>query len=197
MHKPEQPTLTSGLVILSIIQRVERIEEKIAGLRADKTDIMREAKSNGFDTKTIARLIKERKMSEQERIEAEALLELYKAAIGMLDGTPLGAAAIARLQKKPPTEDVGENGGLANDTPPHEEKSITAEDIEQARNEGHAAAISGKPVISNPYPAHDKRRAAYDEGWCQAAGSDGMDIPDAWRPSKKERKKSGNEDHEG
>lgn len=197
MYKPNQPTLTSGQIILSIIQRVERIEEEIAGLRADKTDIMREAKSNGFDTKTIARLIKERKMSEQERIEAEALLELYKAAIGMLDGTPLGAAAIARLQKKPDTKADAGNGDPSGDDLPTEEKPITAEDIEQARNEGHAAAISGKPVISNPFPANDKRRAAYDEGWCQAAGSDGMDIPDAWRPSKKERKKSGNEDHEG
>lgn len=195
MHKPEQPTLTSGQIILSVIQRVERIEEEISSLRADKADIMREAKNNGFDTKTIARLIKDRKLSEQERIEAEALLELYKAAIGMLDGTPLGAAAIARLQKKPDTEADAGNGDPSGDDLPTEEKPITAEDIEQARNEGHAAAISGKPVISNPFPANDKRRAAYDEGWCQAAGSDGMDIPDAWRPSKKEKKKSGDEDH--
>lgn len=194
MHKPEQPTLTSGQIILSVIQRVERIEEEISSLRADKADIMREAKNNGFDTKTIARLIKDRKLSEQERIEAEALLELYKAAIGMLDGTPLGAAAIARLQKKPDTEADAGNGDPSGDDLPTEEKPITAEDIEQARNEGHAAAISGKPVISNPFPANDKRRAAYDEGWCQAAGSDGMDIPDAWRPSKKEKKKSGDED---
>lgn len=195
MHKPEQPTLTSGQIILSVIQRVERIEEEISSLRADKADIMREAKNNGFDTKTIARLIKDRKLSEQERIEAEALLELYKAAIGMLDGTPLGAAAIARLQKKPDTEADAGNGDPSGDDLPTEEKPITAEDIEQARNEGHAAAISGKPVTSNPFPANDKRRAAYDEGWCQAAGSDGMDIPDAWRPSKKEKKKSGDEDH--
>jgi hypothetical protein len=36
-------------------------------------------------------------------------------------------------------------------------------------------------VFKNPYVAGDPRRAYWDEGWCEEVGSDGMDVPDAWR----------------
>ena len=49
---------------------------------------------------------------------------------------------------------------------------------------GAEAAADGRPVTANPFPARDPRRAAWDEGWCKADGSDGMDIPEAWRRSR-------------
>jgi hypothetical protein len=39
-------------------------------------------------------------------------------------------------------------------------------------------------VTANPHPAGSRLRGAWDEGWCAAAGSDGMDIPPAFRRSK-------------
>ncbi|WP_039853188.1 hypothetical protein [Magnetospirillum fulvum] len=53
---------------------------------------------------------------------------------------------------------------------------------------GRQAAETGKPVSANPFPAGDPRRAAWDEEWCRAAGSDGMEIPEAFRRKKKPQK---------
>ena len=69
----------------SYIERVERLEEERAGLASDIRDILAEAKSNGFDTKTMRQVIKLRKMKSNERMEAEYMLDLYKRALG-LDG---------------------------------------------------------------------------------------------------------------
>lgn len=71
------------------IERIERLEEEKKGLAEDISDVLNEAKSNGFDTKTIKRIIKLRKMSTHERQEAEALLDTYMNALGM---TPIEAA---------------------------------------------------------------------------------------------------------
>lgn len=80
----------------SIIERVERLEEEKAATAADIKQVYAEAKGNGFDTKTIRQLVRIRKQDSAERQEAEALLELYKNALGMLGDTPLGEAAMGR-----------------------------------------------------------------------------------------------------
>lgn len=176
----------------SIISRVQHVEEEQDALRQDKNEIYSEARNAGFDCKTIRAIIRELKMSEWERNEQAALLDLYKAALGMLDGTPLGRAAVDKLNKKPPPDDEGGADADADDatadegddaTP--ENKKATQEEIDTARAEGRDASAKGQPVTSNPYPALDPRRSSWDEGWCSAAGTDGMEIPDAWRRSKK------------
>jgi uncharacterized protein (UPF0335 family) len=73
----------AGKRLKSFIERIERLEEEKAGLAADIKDIYAEAKSTGFDVKTIRKLIRLRKMEEQKRNEEDMLLETYKAAIGM------------------------------------------------------------------------------------------------------------------
>jgi len=69
--------------LLSLIQRIERMEEDRANIGADIREIYREAKGLGFDPKIIRTLVKLRKMEESDRQEEEALIESYKAAIGM------------------------------------------------------------------------------------------------------------------
>jgi uncharacterized protein (UPF0335 family) len=39
---------------------------------------------------------------------------------------------------------------------------------------GRAAAVAGAPIIANPFPFNDKRRASWDIGWRAGAGNDGM-----------------------
>lgn len=70
----------------SYIERIERLEEDKAGLSADVRDVYSEAKSNGFDTKTMRQVLKLRKMKTNERTEAEYMLDLYKRALGMESG---------------------------------------------------------------------------------------------------------------
>lgn len=73
----------SGQRLKAFIERVERLEEEKAALAEDIKDIMAEAKGTGFDTKTMRKIIRLRKMDRQKREEEEELLELYKSAIGL------------------------------------------------------------------------------------------------------------------
>jgi uncharacterized protein (UPF0335 family) len=176
--------------LLRFIERLERLDEEIAGLKDDRKDVVQEAKSAGFDARTIGEILKLRKLSQDERDEREALLDIYKAALGMLSDTPLGAAAIRRLSPKPPKpaddDDAGQPPAAAGDDI---EEALPPLDpgptVEQAHAMGAAAAAEGKPVTANPFPAGDRRRAAWDESWCSASGSDGMDLPEAWRRTPK------------
>lgn len=79
----------TGQRLKLFIERVERLDEEIKGLNADKSDLFKEMKSDGFDTATIKRIIKLRKMDARARQEAEALLSTYMDAIGM---TPIEQA---------------------------------------------------------------------------------------------------------
>jgi uncharacterized protein (UPF0335 family) len=66
-----------------LIERIERLEEGKKGIGDDIKDVYSEAKSVGYDTKTIRQIVRLRKMERHHREEAEALLETYKAALGL------------------------------------------------------------------------------------------------------------------
>jgi uncharacterized protein (UPF0335 family) len=66
-----------------LIERVERLEDEKKGISDDITDVYGEAKSTGFDVKTIKTIVRLRKMEKHHRDEAEALLETYKQALGL------------------------------------------------------------------------------------------------------------------
>lgn len=68
----------------SIITRIERLEEEKAGLQSDIKDIYAESKGNGYDVKTLRKIIALRKKDASERDEEEHLLDTYKRALGML-----------------------------------------------------------------------------------------------------------------
>jgi uncharacterized protein (UPF0335 family) len=65
------------------IERIERLEEEKKGMGDDIRDVYQEAKGSGYDTKTMRGIIRLRKMEKHARDEAEALLETYKAALGL------------------------------------------------------------------------------------------------------------------
>ncbi len=65
------------------IERIERLEEEKRGLQDDIKDTYGEAKSTGFDTKTIRAIIRLRRMEKHHRDEADALLETYRQALGL------------------------------------------------------------------------------------------------------------------
>jgi uncharacterized protein (UPF0335 family) len=67
----------------TIVERVERLEEEKRQIADDIKGIFAEAKSNGFDTKTIRRIVALRRVDKQKRDEAEAVLEVYLRALGM------------------------------------------------------------------------------------------------------------------
>lgn len=65
------------------IERIERLEEEKKGIADDIRDVYAEAKATGYDVKTMRAIIRLRKMENHDRMEAEALLETYKAALGI------------------------------------------------------------------------------------------------------------------
>jgi uncharacterized protein (UPF0335 family) len=73
----------SGEQLLQFIERVERIQEDIDASNDAKKETYSEAKANGFDTKTMKRIVQLRKMDPEARREAAALLETYCKAIGL------------------------------------------------------------------------------------------------------------------
>jgi uncharacterized protein (UPF0335 family) len=73
-----------GAQLGSLVERIERLEEEKAALAEDIREVFAEAKGNGFDVKIMRQIIRLRKMETGDRQELEALLDTYKAALGML-----------------------------------------------------------------------------------------------------------------
>lgn len=69
----------------AFVERIERMEEEKAAIAADIKEIYAEAKGTGFDTKVLRKIVAIRKQDANERMEQEALLELYMAALGMIE----------------------------------------------------------------------------------------------------------------
>lgn len=69
--------------IRAFVERIERLEEEKRGIADDLKEVYAEAKGNGFDTKVLRQVVKIRKQDRAERLEQEALLDLYLAALGM------------------------------------------------------------------------------------------------------------------
>jgi uncharacterized protein (UPF0335 family) len=92
-HPILTPSISGDKIIMSdniaadqlrlLIERIERLEEEKKGIADDIKDVYGEAKSTGFDVKTMRSIVRLRKMEKHHREEAEALLETYKAALGL------------------------------------------------------------------------------------------------------------------
>ena len=66
-----------------LIERVERLEEEKKGIADDIRDTYAEAKAVGYDAKIMREVVKLRKMSPDDRAERDAILDTYKAALGL------------------------------------------------------------------------------------------------------------------
>lgn len=67
----------------SIVERIERLEEEKSGISSDIKDVFAEAKGNGYDVKTLRKVISLRRLDAADREESEHLLETYKRALGL------------------------------------------------------------------------------------------------------------------
>lgn len=75
-------TIAAGQ-LRALIERIERLEEEKKTIADDIKDVYAEAKGAGFDVKAVRQLVRIRKQDQAERQEAEAILDLYMAALGM------------------------------------------------------------------------------------------------------------------
>ena len=65
------------------VQKVLSLEEEKAAISADISEVYKEAKGNGFDTKIMKTIIKKRKLDPDDLDEQECLEDTYRSAIGM------------------------------------------------------------------------------------------------------------------
>lgn len=88
VSKEDNITETSQTVaagqLRAFIERVERLEEEKKTISDDIREVFQEARGTGFDVKAMRAIIRLRKKDQAERQEEESILDLYKAALGMV-----------------------------------------------------------------------------------------------------------------
>lgn len=124
----------------AIVERVERLELEIKDLNADKSDIYKEARANGFDVKAIKQVVSQRKLDTNEREEADLVFETYWNAVHGIN--PVHAHARENIEEfDRETGEFLEDGeavGVASDLPtnfPSDDDAI--------------AAVKGKARLAN------------------------------------------------
>lgn len=65
------------------IERIEQLDAEKRDLADQQKEVMAEAKGRGYDTKVIRKVIALRKRKPDEIAEEEAILDMYKSALGM------------------------------------------------------------------------------------------------------------------
>jgi uncharacterized protein (UPF0335 family) len=79
---PDSYRVTAG-ELRQFIERIERLDQEKRDIAEQQKEVMAEAKSRGYDTKVMRKLIALRKRDPDDISEEEAVLELYKEALGM------------------------------------------------------------------------------------------------------------------
>jgi uncharacterized protein (UPF0335 family) len=65
------------------IERIERLEEELDGIKGDRKDVYAEVKAVGYDAKAVRKIVRIRKMDPTQRQIDEAVEETYRAALGL------------------------------------------------------------------------------------------------------------------
>ena len=65
------------------IERLEELDQEKRGIADEQKEVMAEAKGRGYDTKILRKIIALRKRKPDDIAEEEAILDLYKSALGM------------------------------------------------------------------------------------------------------------------
>ena len=156
----------------------------------DIDDIYSEAEGKGYDKKALKLAVRRRHESAAQRakrLETEALADVYAAAIGDLAGKPLDDLTRRRIdeQMRQQREQAQGEPDPQSELPAEATQPVEpAETAEQAHDKGRLARKDGARIVDNPYHSSSPLRAAWDEGWCAEDGSDGMEVPAAWKRTK-------------
>jgi uncharacterized protein (UPF0335 family) len=66
------------------IERFEQLDSEKRDLAEQQKELMAEAKGRGYDTKVLRKVIALRKRKPDDIAEEEAVLDMYKTALGMV-----------------------------------------------------------------------------------------------------------------
>jgi uncharacterized protein (UPF0335 family) len=83
MSDPTDSYSVTAEELRQFIERIEQLDAEKADLAEQQKEVMAEAKGRGYDTKVIRKVIALRKRKPDEIAEEEAIMEMYKTALGM------------------------------------------------------------------------------------------------------------------
>ena len=69
--------------LCQFVERFENLEIEKRNIADQQKEVMAEAKSRGYDTKIMRKLVVLRKRDLQDLAEEEAILSMYRSALGM------------------------------------------------------------------------------------------------------------------
>lgn len=79
----DDPYAVTADELRQFIERYEQLEAEKTDIGEQQKEVMSEAKGRGYDTKVMRMIIAMRKIKPDALAEQEAVLELYKSALGM------------------------------------------------------------------------------------------------------------------
>lgn len=82
MQMPSQ-TSVAAQELRQFVERYERLEAEKKDIADAQKEVMAEAKGRGYDTKVLRRIIAIRKRDANDLAEEDAVLEMYRAALGI------------------------------------------------------------------------------------------------------------------
>lgn len=162
----------------SFIERIERVEEEIATLNTDKSDIYKEARAVGFDVKVLRKVVAMRKLETHVREEQDAIFDMYWEA---LYGAPVHVHARENIEEFR-RSDLGLNihtkheNIRTSDGSPSVSSSLAARGAEES-------AASNSPETAIEVPAQD--------GGGTALGESHGDKSNAARPASVDAQPNG------
>ena len=121
----------------AFIERVERVEEEIATLNTDKSDIYKEARAVGFDVKVLRKVVAKRKLETHVREEQDAIFDMYWEAL-------YGAPVQVHTRTRENIEEFRSDNSLNIQTK-HEDIRTAPETAEEAEPEA-AAEVAGNDL---------------------------------------------------
>ena len=83
MSDPTDTYSVTADELRQFIERIEHLDAEKADIAEQQKEVMAEAKGRGYDTKVIRKVIALRKRKPDDIAEEEAIMDMYKAALGM------------------------------------------------------------------------------------------------------------------
>lgn len=82
-ESPDVLTAAAQGRLRAILERLDRLEEDKKAVMEDMKEVFAEAKGEGYDVKTLRKVLRLKKQDRAKRLEEEAILDLYCSAIGL------------------------------------------------------------------------------------------------------------------
>ena len=146
----------------AFVERIERLEEEKKTIADDIKDVYGEAKSMGFDTKILKKVIALRKKDEQERTEEEMILDTYLQALGMIpqfemfDREEVRPASREQRRRQIMSEDMADHKALLDEMA---DAGLISE-VAREENKALADAVATKFGNGPAKPLQSPRKAA-------------------------------------